>query len=287
MDPKWVFEKDAYQDGNTELMIDYCKRKMIPYQLVDFVLFGHDDHIKWQFGDEECVIVYGTTVMARHVARKKKWYPGVWCNFDELKCSNYLSYLGQFSIQQDYAFLPVAEIYRQWEKLWERYQVDGHVFIRPDDNDKRFNGEKVAGDQKEHWFHYAKFYGAPVTSLAMISRPTHIINAEWRFIVANRKIVTGSLYRAGGKTAMSRVDPDWDFDKGAIEYAERVIASTEWQPAPIYCLDVCMAEANEYRLMEVGSINCCGLYKCDVEKIIDAANELAIVEWNETHSKAF
>lgn len=288
MQVKWVFEKDAYQDGNTERMIAYCKERKLDHQLVDFVMFGHDDHIKWAFGPEECVIVYGTIILSRFVQQKKKWYPGVWCNWDELKCSNFLAHLGKFSVQQEYAFMPLAEVYRRWDDLFLQYQNDGHIFIKPDDNDKRFHGEKVCKEKKDEWFHYAQFYGAPLTSLTLVSKPTAKISAEWRFIVANRKIVSGSLYRAGGRTGMSRVDPTWDFDAGAIRFAEEVIASTEWQPAPIYCLDVCYVDEGHgrYKLMEVGSINCCGLYKCDVEKIMDAANEIALAEWLETHSAA-
>lgn len=280
MQVKWVFEKDAYDDGNTELMIDYLKSKNIDYQVVPYVMFGRDDHIEWKFGREECVIAYGTIGFSQFVQHKKCWYPGVWTDWHKLKCSTYLSHLGNFSVQQDYVFLPIAEIYRRWEELWERFQFDGHVFIRPDENDKRFHGEKISGENKEKWYKYARFYDAPPESLAMISRPSRL-TAEWRFIIANKKVVTGSLYKADGRTGVSRIDADWDFDHGAIEFAEKVAAI--WEPAPIYTLDVCYTENGEYKLMEIGSLNCCGLYKCDVSAIINAANEIAITEWRETH----
>lgn len=282
MQAKWVFEKDAYEDGNTERMIAYCKAKGIPHQLVPYVAFGSDAHIKWAFGPDECVITYGTIHLAQFVQKKKAWYPGVWCDWHQFKCSTYLSHLGQFSVQDDYAFLPIAEVHRRWNSVFARFESDGHVFIKPDDNDKRFHGEKVSEDNRDKWYEYAQFYGAPKESLALVARPSHI-NAEWRLVVANRKIVTGSMYKADGRTTMGPIDPTWQFDRGAMDFADEVIASTEWQPAPIYALDVCMTEDEKYRLMEVGSVNCCGLYSCDVEKVIDAASELALKEWDETH----
>lgn len=282
MTVKWLFEKDAYDDGNTERMIEHCKQKKIEYQKIDFVLFGTDYHIDWAFGPEECVIMYGTIGLVKFIQRKKKWYPGAWSDWEELKCTTFLSHWGQFSVQEDYTFLPIAEVNRRWNDLFMKYQFDGHIFIKPNDNDKRFHGEKVADEFRDQWYKTAQIYGAPISSLALVSKPT-CIKAEWRFIIANRKIVSGSLYRADGRTGLSRIDPDWVFDKNAIEFAEKVVNSTEWQPAPIYALDVCMVESGQFKLMEVGSLNCCGLYKCDVAAIMDAANEIAIREWRETH----
>ena len=219
MTPKWIFEKDSYTDGNIETMIQYCKDKKLDFQLVDFVFGGHDQ-VKWKFADEECVITYGTIHLAKYVQHKKRWYPGAWVDWDALKCSSYLAHWGKYSVQTDYMMIPFSEVYRRWNELFVKYASDGHLIIRPDDNDKRFTGEKVSVEKKEEWFARSKFYEPPIESLTLIARPLRV-RAEWRFIISNKKVVTGSLYRVGNNTAMSRVDPDWDYDKNAIDFATK------------------------------------------------------------------
>jgi hypothetical protein len=284
MKVKWVFEKDAYQDGTTEKMIDICKQHNWLWQKVDYLVFDSDDHIKWDFHEDDCVIVYGSFGLIKHVQRKKKWCPGVWCDWDKIKCSTYMAYFGEYSLQDHYAFLPLAVIHRCWDKLFETYGSNGHVFLRPDSNDKSFNGEKVAIEYKEQWYQEALQYAEP-TSLAMVSRPAKKLIAEWRFIVSDRKIVTGSMYRADGKTIMSEIDPVWTFDKQAIEFVDKVITAVEWQPEPIFAIDVCLVDGGEFKVVEIGSLNCCGLYKCNIPAIIEKANELALLEYRETHSE--
>ncbi len=281
MKAKWIFDKDMFDDGNTDRMAAHCQSKGIDFQHQKYIPFMFDQY-EWKFHDDDCVIVYGGIGMSQYVQRKKLWYPGTWCDFHKLKCSTYLAHWGRFSLQEDYTFIPLNEVKRKWGELWERFNSFGHVFIRPDDCDKRFNGEKVAPEHFDRWWAQSRCYDPAPESLTMVSKPNRIL-AEWRMIIAERKVVTGSHYKTEGREAYSPLDTGDQIGRDAVTFAETVANSSDFEPAPIYPMDVCLIGDGSFRLIEIGSINCCGLYKCDVGKIVDVASDLALREWRETH----
>ena len=114
------------------------------------------------------------------------------------------------------------------------------------------------------------------SSLAMVSFPIDIEN-EWRMVVADRKVITGSQYRKDREIEISG-----DVDKEVVEFAEKVL-QIEWQPHPIFIMDVCKTSSGEYKVVEIGSVNAAGLYDCDIEKILDNTNEIAIREWESVY----
>lgn len=52
-------------------------------------------------------------------------------------------------------------------------------------------------------------------------------------------------------------------------------AAEPWQPRPIYCLDVAYNKGH-YGVLEIGSINSAGLDHCDLLRVIQAMNEIAV-----------
>jgi hypothetical protein len=184
-----------------------------------------------------------------------------------------LTYWGKYSVHQEYAFLPLAEVYRQREWLYSTFGSKKLIFIRPDDNAKSFHGEVVAEPQFEHWFEVANFYDPGPQCLTLVSRPSTIIS-EFRFIIADRKVLTGSQYKRDHKLEIAP-----DFADEAAALAEEIAKSCEFNPHPIYVMDIAYTGEAGYRLMEIGSVNCAGLYACDLKKIIEKASEIAEREW--------
>lgn len=68
-----------------------------------------------------------------------------------------------------------------------------------------------------------------------------------------------------------------------VDFAEKVISTADFSPAPIFCIDICETLEKELKMVEIGGINCAGLYMCDMEKIVIAANEIAVKEWKEVY----
>jgi hypothetical protein len=163
-------------------------------------------------------------------------------------------------------------------------QNDEAVFIRPNDGYKSFTGNLV---YKENWEQSVKLMeysiessisqsiaDIPKSDLVIVAPPLNITK-EYRFFAIDRKIITGSLYKENGTKKFSNQYPQQAFD-----LAQQIIDSTPWQPDPAFSIDICQAY-DKYYLLEIGAFSCSGMYHADVTKIVTAASQLAIKEFND------
>ena len=187
----------------------------------------------------------------------------IWANWDDLACHSYYAYYGPYLTQKEYGFYPFQEIIRLKDFLYKTYGENNRIFIRPDSNDKAFTGEVVEEPRLNHWL---KAYEPKPNLLCVVSKPIKI-HAEYRFIVVDSKVITGSQYKIGG---MIQSEPC--MDQRLIDFAEKL--ASIWQPHPVFVMDIAQErDTNNLSLMEIGSINAAGFYKCDVKAIVKAILE--------------
>ena len=85
----------------------------------------------------------------------------------------------------------------------------------------------------------------------MVSRP-QVIENEWRLIIHERRVITGSSYRIGGRVLKTEAPPI------SVVYFAESVASDPYPGLPnIYVMDV-GAVGDRLAVVEVGSINACG-----------------------------
>lgn len=275
MNVTWLIEQDVFEE--TQKIMEIVHE--LGMKGVWFKYPGFDQDIEHgNYDDNDCIFVYGSINASMYFQRNKPWIPGVWCNFKELRCSNYLSYWGKYSLQQNYAFMPFAEVYRRKDWIYKvmslKFGQERLVFIRPDDNAKSFHGELVAKEKFEDWYRISNIYEPGKQCMTLVSEPSKI-EAEYRFVIADKKVVTGSQYRLNGKLAyLSK------FPIEAANLAEEIANSCEFNPHPMYIMDICKTE-DGYKLMEIGSANCAGMYACDLVKFVEKASELSLAEWED------
>jgi hypothetical protein len=199
----------------------------------------------------------------------------------------------------------LAEVYRKKDWLFQVFGLHGEdvtrflgdlwidkikekfIFIRPDDNAKSFHGELVAKESFDEWFRIANVFNPGPKCMTLVSEPSKI-ESEYRFVISERKVLTGSQYKLNGKLEYSP-----HFPVEAANLAEEIANSCEFNPHPMFIMDICKIEDwqdNEYRrihgdqrykLMEIGSVNCAGMYTCDLRKFVEKASELAGAEWQD------
>ena len=266
----WLIQKGVFDDGNPKRLYDLVISRGMECQWVDHII-----SIGKHYNDEDCVIAYGSINFVMQLMRNKPWVPTAWFNLHNLQCTNYYAHWGKYLLQQDYSFLPWAEIRRKTDYLYNRHGESNNIFIRPNSNTKVFTGSVVKLDEFENWYKKIQdCYNPDKESLVVVARPQNITH-EWRFVVADKKVLTGYLYK---------VDHE---DNSLFTCAARVladeIASDEWQPDVMYVLDICKTGDGEHHLLEIGSWNTAGLYKCDLDVIVEKASELAIKQWDDVH----
>ena len=231
-----------------------------------------------EYNGEEPVLFYGSIQLAGWIRRHKPlWVPGVWYNYDKYKVSHWSAALGKYMLNEDFIILPVAEITRRWEKLFRDVGDGNNLFIRPDNGTKSFGGKTF---YKERWkldWPNATYMMDP-HELCVVSYPCNI-GKEWRFIIVEGQVITGSQYKDHGSAEIQDIIPGDDKAYRAWKFAQK-IADEKYNPDPMYTIDICEANGGFY-LVELNNFCSSGLYACDLQKIVAKASELAIREFKE------
>jgi hypothetical protein len=276
MTPKWIVENDVF-DEDLGPLVDEIKRQGMEVVEIKYVPFesGSYDHFK----DNDCVIFYGSLNLMRQLQRQKPWVPGGWCNFQNFECTTYYAHFGKYLLNDRYIMMPLAEVKRRKDELYHPpLSSEFHpIFIRPSSGFKTFTGKVVLEKDFEKDFEWFDEFATP-ESIVVIADPWDI-KAEYRFFVANKQVIASSSYRIDGKLNYDALVPD-----GARDLAIK-IAAEEWEPDPLYVIDICCHEGrlgDGFYLMEINSFSCSGLYHCDIKPIVEYASKQAKSEWENT-----
>ena len=62
-------------------------------------------------------------------------------------------------------------------------------------------------------------------------------------------------------------------------FVQNMLNDVSWKPDKIFAVDVGLSYGNVPRLIELNSFSCSGWYSSNCEKIIEAANSLAEIEY--------
>jgi len=200
--------------------------------------------------------------------RAQRWRPTAWFDERVLACHHYYGHWGRHVIQKDYRFLPLGELYRLRKSLYEEIGDAGRLFIRPDDNLKSFAGGVVESGKFDEWYQQnVRCYDLKPSLLCLVARSQQILE-EWRVIICQRQVVTGSAYVGESRTGLESTMPE------EVLAMARQIAAEPFEPLPLYVMDIGRTPEG-LRLMEIGSVNCASLYACDLSSVIEAATRLA------------
>jgi hypothetical protein len=260
----------VFPDGNNTQRLMYLAEEMgLTVHVEPYVPFGG---MSYDFlPDDGPVVFYGSVALLRDAMRRRLPHaPLCWFDAGALRCVSYYARWGRHLLQREYGMYPLGDLPRLRAFLYATYGEDDAVFLRPDENDKEFTGEVVAAGAFDRWWAVANMAAPPPSLLCVVARPVPI-EAEWRLIIADGKVVTGSQYRRRGSLCIEAGFPD---EAAALAEA----AAAEWSPHPVYSLDVA-ATPDGPRIIELGSINCSGLYACDLRQVVAAIAAAAERDW--------
>lgn len=294
MEPQVNFLLDTYcNEDKLDSLVQIienrgCNVKMLEAQPFGQTKFG-------QFRPDDCVIFFGCLNVAMELQQKCSWVPGVWCNQPEFLRSRYYGCWYKYLWNQDAIFVPWGTFKARYRKIVDQiYRSNGqanfqdwNLFIAPDDGMKSFSGQIIGSHDPE----------VDIRHIDMLIRPKKLILVssyrrplmEWRFFCSQDSgVITGSRYRVNGQleTDESKMVP-----QSVIDYLNKAIrdikdshhAYDEPFPDRLFVADVGIDGNNKLGIIELNSFSCSGFYQADLEKIIDASINQAILEWNEVH----
>lgn len=274
----WLVE-DFEPDNRYDLLIKEIQRQGMKCEVISYIPFESGSYDV--FKEDECVVFQGSLQLARQLLREKKWIPNSWLTLQNYECSTYYAHFGEHLFNDNYAMMPVAEITRRFDWCMKTFGKDDSVFIRPSSGFKTFAGQIFTTANFSKDWQWVKEFTEP-NQLVVVSSPK-IILAEWRFIVVDRQVITGALYRLNGKSSYREINKNYDRDVNAYNKACE-IANCEFRPDTVFTVDICQAWDCKYYLLEIGSFNCSGLYSCNLSSIVSSVSSMAEKEWNDYYN---
>lgn len=260
----WVVEKDVFSEDTFIKMIKYFKLSKIPYYIISIIPFVHEIDGKIPKVDNPCV-VYGS-IGIELVAKQNNWIPGFWKN-DNFNEELTRLKLKDLYFNKDAIIMPFSNVSNKIREL----KLD-EFFIKPNDDSKEFAGEVLSASEFELWLNNL----LDINYLDNIDFDVVISSAkgvgrEWRCVVINKKVVASSLYRNFRKLYQKEGVP-----KEVIDIAEK--AANIFSPADVFIADVIESD-DGLKILEYGCFNSAGLYKCNIENIIDEINKFAVEKY--------
>lgn len=269
--PAWLFESDMFDEG-TDRVIAEVKRQGMRAEVAHYIPLHSGQSYRDIFPAYSCVVFHGTLSFASQLMRETNWIPGAYHNTPSYNCNSYYPFLAKYLLANDYMMLPYGDLLRRKDALYEKYGIDETIFIRPNSGGKVFTGQTVDYRYFDKDIPNLGYHKLNPGEIVVVSHP-RIIETEWRFIVADKKVITGSQYSVLGHKDVS---PHIDLKASAL--AEE-IAWSGFEPARVWCLDICKTISGNYYLLEIGCVSCAGWYACDPEPIIREVSRVALEEW--------
>jgi hypothetical protein len=274
----WLFQESAFIETEIVQRLIYAAEEIgdrvqverfLPFESAEFPNLPKDCPI----------IAHGSIAFVKQAQRKITNPPVAWAPWRELRCSRYYAeYMPDLLLNGRFLMSSMCLLPKQKCFLYNLFgdllgihcrPSERKLFIRPDENTKRFSGEVVAFCNFDWWYDHIKS-GCDPEDIVVVS-PVKWIGKEWRVLIYDKKVVTGSMYVDTGSIVTEPGCPP-----EVTAFAETCAA--RWGPDLIYVMDI--VETHEgLRLLEIGSFNCAGLYGCDVHKVAAAAHDAAEKTW--------
>ncbi len=229
-----------------------------PYEYVSVMPFSHE--IKANSGPLEGTdyIPYGSTLLVK-LAEELKW-KGCYFDLDKFNYEAFTKNRDDMLNSNVYTIQEALELLKTQpeDKMW---------FTRPSQDLKQYTGLTNPTHSCIEYFTNALL--ADTSSVAQLKLDTKIvlcetknIDAEYRWFVVNRKVVSGSLYRHNGFLFKEKVTDQKVFDE-AQTFADK------WLPHENCVMDLALVDG-KMKVIEFNCLNGSGFYDNDVMAIFDA-----------------
>lgn len=224
------------------------------------------------------IVAYGPIKFIRKNCLGKGFIPGAF-GFKDCTAIDYMSnYPLEWFLNRDCVIISWGMLKRlSIRDAFNRFGDGKGIFLRPVSGYKTFTGFVVE----------AKNFAFELNTLPQISPlypedlimigPEKQIDAEFRYVIVDGKVISGSEYRWDNILDIRR-----DTLPICDELAKKV-AEYPYQLDTVYVVDICWnRDKDEAKIVEFNSFASAGLYACDLEKVVRAVSESAEREWNET-----
>lgn len=254
----WIIQENIGSEDKYNSFLSNLEKFDQKVELVKVVPFVGDIIPDVEKTDSK-VICFGSYSM-RKLAIKKNWFPGVY-DIEHFSYQDLVKVLGDSVLNHDSQFDTFGNLKPKFDKF----------FLRPIHDGKEFSGTIISLEDFLEWKKKivnleAQDNGAIITSeTPVMCSSLKKIQAEYRFFVVGGKAITGSRYKLGSRVVYSNADE-------MLSLAQTFVHKLKNYLSHPYVLDLAFID-NDYKVVELNTLNCAGFYACDMQKLVNALIE--------------
>lgn len=249
---RFVFQNNLISENDLKQIQQVCLNNKIAFEEVTVIPFVNELP---QFTYDEDNIYYGSTTFIYNLYQRFK-PKGIFFDEDAFRISNYLQRYKEHMLSHG------ASVTTLQEFCQSNHDNDSMWFVRPDKDDKSFDGNVMSFKKIKNWQNNVlQFDETKLTneSCIIVSKPYNI-SAEYRCFVIDQKVITASQYRQDFRLKKSNIVP-----QEIVQFVEE--RCKEYVPSRAFVMDIGVSGGQPY-IIECGCINSVGFYHSDIEKII-------------------
>lgn len=270
----WVIEDDLCED-NKDHFKDVCEN----FTEVSYLPFVADTEYKikgFTNNSRDCVVCYGSVNLIQKLQRKYPYLvPNSYANFPNYDCAKYYPHFLDYLLNDHSYILPFGTIMKRLDKIFDWFETED-LFMRPTKGSKTFTGKVFdCVDGKEMLKVEQDCYGITSDELVLIA-PAKNLGREWRLVIVDNEVVSGSLYRENHRHKEESGFPDH-----VKEFANEILANVKYRPDPAFVMDIGERPHEGLKLIELNSFSCSGMYACDLKPIVEAIESIAYRDWDD------
>lgn len=270
---KWVVDDNILRTYRTRQITDVIRDLGYELHQVTWDPLSPLDPIP--FSADDCVVLYGTHQFVRAVQKQYQFQPGALGVTDRTCVAQYMSNLPlDWFLNRD-AIMTTWGIFKQRREDWF-FMFGGkqdRVFVRPNSGFKTFAGQCIRWSHIDHDIATIDKLSSAMDDTLILVNGDLEIKGEFRFVIADGKVIAGSEYRWDGI-----LDIRSDYPEECRQFAEKV-AQHPWQVDIAYTCDVALT-LDGPKLVELNGFSCAGLYACDLEAVVHGISSTAWREWS-------
>lgn len=282
----WVIDKYLFDEYEDRLVESIKNSGANVHFYDDLCGKSFKEWISTKFTQDDIVVFHGSLQHGKQLTHLPI-YPGVFMTIDNYECYKYYGRYGDNLLNSEYVMMGLNDVVRnKWGIIYKLFPANYtspnyKLFIRPSNGYKSFPGQLIDFHNIEDDISVLKqSYGGLEDDILVLVSAVQELTNEYRFIVIDGEVVTGSMYM--DKKNMGTFKPYYDKPiKSGKAYNFAVEMAKLYQPDKAFTIDVCRTSYGDYRLLEINSFNCASMYGCDFDKIVEATNKLTIKEYDD------
>ncbi len=265
---QWVIEENPINGNETKLR-NACDELGIPWMGIETIPFDYDFPLDMCLNEKYENIYYGSVRFIQRI--REKYYPlGIFFNYETFTMRFLRENCDNAYVLNNMSSSTILPFWRFIQKSHEREDTE-ELFCRPNNDLKCFDGEVRTMKRLREW--HAKLPETNFRDPFSVSRDTEIligdvfhIEKEWRVLVVNGKVITGTQYRQKHMTYIANNVPD-----NLVFFVETICR--HYTPYTVFVMDIALCADGLYYVLECGCANSAGLYNMNVKEYVKSLTE--------------